>query len=138
MVISLDIEFKFISLKMENSLQDEDFAAILLSLYRGNLSEPVNTDSKQTVKCCPHCSKEYKNDYFFYKHLENKHNFYIVEAVLEHKKIENKTLYHIKWEGYDKTTWEPSTHLPMSVLNEYNKKISQTEQLQQFEYKFQL
>jgi len=51
-------------------------------------------------------------------------NMYIIERILDRKKIKNKLMYKIKWEGYpmDQCTWEPIENLKTAIefVEEYN------------------
>jgi hypothetical protein len=42
---------------------------------------------------------------------ESSDEVYEVEVILDVMEIEGQTLYHVKWVGYDDTTWEPIDHL---------------------------
>ena len=50
---------------------------------------------------------------------------YEVEAILNHRRIQNRFQYLIKWQGYpsSENTWEPEQHLTNAnqVLNSYKK-----------------
>lgn len=40
-------------------------------------------------------------------------NVFLVEKILDRKKVGRKTLYFVKWENYDESqnTWEPASNL---------------------------
>ena len=42
---------------------------------------------------------------------------YIIEEILGSRKQKNIVEYHIKWEGYSETTWEPSKNIPSCIRN---------------------
>ncbi|EAS03525.1 heterochromatin protein (macronuclear) [Tetrahymena thermophila SB210] len=42
---------------------------------------------------------------------EEEEEFYIVEKILDYKKIKNRDLFLVKWEGYEELTWEPKSNL---------------------------
>jgi len=45
---------------------------------------------------------------------------YVVEDILSHRKVSGKKyLYHVKWDGYDDTTWEPKHNLNDKTISEY-------------------
>jgi hypothetical protein len=51
-------------------------------------------------------------------------NTYEVEKILDHKIENNITYYHVKWRGYDETTWEPEVNFnTMGVINKYKRDI---------------
>jgi hypothetical protein len=54
--------------------------------------------------------------------LKNKKpNQYIVNKILDSKKVKGKTLYKIRWKGFkaDADSWEPADNLPKKLLHEY-------------------
>eukprot|EP01028_Stygiella_incarcerata_P006518 TRINITY_DN2667_c0_g1_i1.p2 TRINITY_DN2667_c0_g1~~TRINITY_DN2667_c0_g1_i1.p2 ORF type:complete len:189 (-),score=77.86 TRINITY_DN2667_c0_g1_i1:148-714(-) len=40
---------------------------------------------------------------------------FVVEAILGQKKVKGQKMYHIKWEGYEETTWEPAKAMKQDV-----------------------
>jgi hypothetical protein len=42
---------------------------------------------------------------------DNDDPVYLVEAILDHKRQGRRTLFLVKWVGYDQTTWEPEAHM---------------------------
>ena len=48
-------------------------------------------------------------------------SIFVIEKIIG-KKIENDSVkYHIKWENYKETTWEPEGNIPLIFRNYYNK-----------------
>eukprot|EP01083_Nonionella_stella_P171508 586035_1 len=56
------------------------------------------------------------------KQLE-KEDIYVVDRIVDHRKIGNKKEYYVSWVGYDDKTWEPSEHLNMSTIKQYVKDL---------------
>jgi len=50
-----------------------------------------------------------------------------VSKIVNHKDVDDKTWYEVKWTGYNKTTWEPLENLKnaMGKVQEYRKRIGQ-------------
>lgn len=53
---------------------------------------------------------------------------YLVDYIVSHKKVGRKTMYFVKWEGYesDQNTWEPCSNLSnvKHLIKEYNNRGS--------------
>jgi len=50
---------------------------------------------------------------------ENEEELYTVERILKMKVQNGQKSFLIKWEGYDKTTWEPETNLPKEMIQAF-------------------
>ena len=46
---------------------------------------------------------------------------FVIEKLLEKKTFGNETKYHVKWENYVETTWEPEQNIPLVFRNYFNK-----------------
>ena len=42
-------------------------------------------------------------------------------GILNRKTKSGKVLYEVKWENYEKTTWEPRSNIPEFIINYYEK-----------------
>ena len=45
---------------------------------------------------------------------------YLIESIINHKKLAGKDLYLIKWIGYKQTTWEHKENVPRTMIEKYN------------------
>ena len=43
---------------------------------------------------------------------------YMIDKILDKKKVKNKIMYQIKWKGYDEKTWEPRANILSNKKNE--------------------
>ena len=46
---------------------------------------------------------------------------FVVEGILEKKSTKGQEKYLIKWENYEKPTWEPKSNIPDFIINYYEK-----------------
>ena len=57
---------------------------------------------------------------------------FIIEEILEKKKIKNKIMYLILWKGYKDATWEPRTEIIKDVpemINTFEESLKKKNQL---------
>lgn len=66
-------------------------------------------------------------------------NYFIVEKILEKKKVGKKTTYLVKWEGYseDQNTWEPVSNLRnvKDLLLQFEAELSKNEEMKKITLK---
>ena len=48
-------------------------------------------------------------------------SIFVIEKILEKKKVNGKFKYKIKWENYKETTWEPQDNIPEVFRNYYER-----------------
>merc|ERR1712032_969931 len=64
---------------------------------------------------------------------------YIVEKILDKKKVNGKIKYKVKWEGYDNLddcTWEPKENLKnvLYLIEEFDKSLKKKEKKSNFDF----
>ena len=54
------------------------------------------------------------------RELEND-SIFVIEKIIGKCEENKEVKYHIKWENYEETTWEPEDNIPLVFRNFYNK-----------------
>ena len=83
--------------------QDEQSPALLPSSISQETLKVLNREQKKRVT-------DLERDSIF-----------VIEKILGKKNKGTDTKYHIKWENYKETTWEPEDNIPLVFRNFYNK-----------------
>ena len=62
--------------------------------------------------------------------ISSEDKVYIVEKIMDDRKIKGKVELNIKWEGYPHSdnTWEPEENIPAGIIADYYKKKKATEE----------
>lgn len=56
-----------------------------------------------------------------YQEQDYTDSVYIIEEILGSRRAGKGKEYHIKWESYQETTWEPEKNIPSSIRNYYDR-----------------
>lgn len=57
---------------------------------------------------------------------------FLVNCIICHKWVANRPWFYIKWQGYEKATWEPCCHISKGILSAY----ARSKQTTNMEFRF--